>query len=192
MSSGDPKFQDNDPFLVPNIREDDLKVQDAAKYFKAVLNRVCIDYKVCIKFKTETCVEIIHLYNRELRKLKDDHQKGPNIYKRTAAMATWILRLKPIYVVEFADDNKMFPDVDRQKFAKRHLNEIFAMAYCIYMICKARPRVTRVPGTVCYETLPGLPEFDNFLANLRFRFLGVRQLATILRLCCENTLPSDD
>jgi hypothetical protein len=186
MSSGDP-------FYIPNIRVDDRKVLDALKYLLAMIDKISVAYELHIKYSTRTFKEIIHLFNREMNKLVADHpKKGPNIYKRTAAMATWILRLKPIYNVEFTDNNKMFPDAERKNFAQRHINEIFAIFYCICIIRKTRPQIVALPNIICNRVLPGMPEFDNFLANLRFRFLGVRQLATILRLCCENTLPSDD
>jgi hypothetical protein len=178
-----------DPFYVEKIDSDELAVKSALKNFEGVAQKFCALYGICVHFHGLTCRDVIHLYNRELKKINLDHK--PNIYKRAAAMATWIIRLKPIFNLQFTEDNKIFPDTGRKDFARRHINEIFAMYYGLVQIRKARPEAAKLPNVICNKTAPGLPPFDEFLSNLRFRFLGVRQLAILLQLCCENSLPND-
>jgi len=179
----------SEPFYVPVISADAHEAVSALRIFENTAIKFGAHYRIRVYLHVLTCKDVLHLFTRELKKLELDHPRGPNIYKRTAAMASWIIRLKPIFHLQFEADNIVFPDDSRKDFARRHINEIFAMYYCIVLIRKARPYVKELPNAICNTTLPGLPAFDEFLSNLRFRFLGVRQLATLLKLCCENSLP---
>ena len=178
-------------FFIEKISTDGREVTAELDKFKSMAGKFASYFKILIHLNVLTCKDVIHLYSREMKKLKLDHPRGPNIYKQTAAMASWIMRLKPIFNLQFEEGNRIFPDNNRKDFARRHINEIFAMFYCFALIRKARPHIAALQNTICNRTFPGLPEFDEFLSNLRFRFLGVRQLATLLQLCCENSLPND-
>jgi len=179
-----------DQFFVPVISKGDQEVRSALALIESTAIRFGKFYGIHVELSVITGKDIIHLYTRELKKLNLDHKKGPNIYKRTAAMASWIMRLKPIYGLFFAKDT-IFNSEARKNFALRHINEIFAMYYCFVQISKARPKIIKLQNTICNTIVPGQPPFDEFLSNLRYRFLGVRQLATLLQLCCENALPND-
>jgi len=130
-----------DPFYIERISTDGREVKAELDKFRIMAENFAGFFKIFIHLNVLTCKDVIHLYNREMKKLNLDHPRGPNVYKQTAAMASWIMRLKPIFNLQFEAGHRIFHDDGRKDFARRHINEIFAMFYCFALIRKARPHI---------------------------------------------------
>lgn len=162
----------------PNQHETDFEITEQ---LRKAANSFCEGYGICASFTRAVLFDVINMYGRDIDKMLRD-QVRPNKYRQAAALAIWLIRLKPAKLIAIKPDS--FFRKDRRVWIQIHINELFALFIALAMILGRGTILRNAFNEFCDGHILGDNAHDDIITVLRYRSISRHSLSIILQLVC--------